>query len=257
MARADALRQVLAQRERQDAARLRDAAALDHDRAVVQRRLGQEDRDEQVALHRRVDRGAGFDQIREMRLALQHEERAHPLLRERLRRARHFLGELRLLLLRDGREHAAPDARQRTPDVGLEEHDDDQHRGGEEVVEDPLDGGQLEGVRHEAGADQQQQADEDLHGARAADQDQQPVDAERDERDVDGVAHRVETGDLIEQQAPEHLDQARAPRSAAATCAARTPAPTSCTRIAFAPAKTATAQAAALATSRCIDGIAR
>src|SRR5690606_16496435 len=151
----------------------------------------------------------------------------------------------------------------------LEEEADGRHGPREEVVEGPRHGAELERLRGEAHAGQDQHPDQDLHGAGAADQEQQPVDREGDQRDVDDVAHRIEArGQLGEEGgegAPEVLDHARASRadagraarasrSARPTAAARTPPATSWTRIASAPANTATAHTAAVATSRAPTG---
>ena len=80
---------------------LGDAQVPDDDRAVVQlvHALGDEEADEQLALHRRVDGGAlPHHELVEVGVLLEADERAHAVARELGRRRDHLVDDARLLL---------------------------------------------------------------------------------------------------------------------------------------------------------------
>ena len=152
----------------------------------------------------------GLDLVAERGLALEHDQRADPLARELLARAHHLLDDLRLALERSRGKKPRPTRAERAPDVVLEQHDHDQHAVLQEVLEQRAQRDELEDLRGHARREQHEQAEQDLERARAADQQQQPVDPDRDEHDVDHVAHGVEVrAEVLEQlgqHAPERLD---------------------------------------------------
>ena len=84
-------------------------------------------------------------------------------------------------------ERRAAEVRQRAADVGLKQHDDREDDVGGEVADHPVDGLELEPLREEEQADEEAAAQRHLHRARAADEQQQLVDQDRDERDVEQI----------------------------------------------------------------------
>ena len=103
VARAHALRQIAAQRERQDAAGLRDAAVLDDHGAVVQGRIGQEERGRAAPSRPRRRWGVPAS-IWSSRLVSRSSTISAPtrFCASDLRGAHDLLEHLRLLLRRDG-----------------------------------------------------------------------------------------------------------------------------------------------------------
>ena len=97
VARAERLVEDLGVGHREEDAGLRDAQVADDDRAVVQLvdALGHEERDEQLALHRRVDGRALPDhELVEVRVLLEGDERAHAVARELGRGGDHLVDDL-------------------------------------------------------------------------------------------------------------------------------------------------------------------
>ena len=76
----------------------------------------------------------------------------------------------------------------RAADLLLEEHDDREGEHDQQVLEDVLERRQLRELGHEVDQAHEHDAEEHLHGPRAADQEQQVVDHDRDEEDVERVA---------------------------------------------------------------------
>ena len=90
--------------------------------------LGHEERDEELALHRRVDgRALPDDELVEVRVLLEGDERAHAVAGELGRRGDHLVDDARLLLPRQpAEERARADAHEAAADVVLEDDDDDE-----------------------------------------------------------------------------------------------------------------------------------
>ena len=76
---------------------------------------------------------------------------------------------------------------ERAADVRLEQHDDREDDVGRQVADDPVDGLELEPLRQEIERKQEAAAQRHLHGAGAANEQQQLVHEERHDRDVEDV----------------------------------------------------------------------
>ncbi len=94
-------------------------------------------------------------------------------------------------------ERARSHLRQGATDVVLEDDDDDQQDGAEEVVENPIEGVEVEVLGRQVGQEHHRQPDQHLHRAGAADEVDDAVDDERDERDVDRIL-QAEIGEQLE-----------------------------------------------------------
>jgi len=93
-----------------------------------------------------------------------------------------------------------------TPDLGLEEHDDADQDRRRRIAEDPGQQPQVEQGGEEPDQAEEQDADHQLHRLGAADQQEHPVEEDRNETDVDqveGVPPDVPTGQE-DQDVPEH-----------------------------------------------------
>ena len=84
-------------------------------------------------------------------------------------------------------ERGAAEVRERAPDVGLKEHDDGKADVGREIADDPVHRLEIEPAGDEEQADEKAGAERHLHGACAADEQQQLVNEHRDQHDVDDV----------------------------------------------------------------------
>ena len=124
------LSRTLRVRHREKDARLRDAQVADDDGAVVElvQALRDEEADEELALHRRVDgRPLPDDELVEVRVLLERDERADAVSGKLRRGGDDLVDDLRLLLPRRARQEGArADAHEAAPDVVLEDDDDDQ-----------------------------------------------------------------------------------------------------------------------------------
>ena len=173
---------------RAPAARI-DLVADDH-RAVVERRLGREDRPEQVGRDVGVDHHAGLGDLLEAGVALEHDQRAVAVGREQRGGVGDLVGDVLDGALLGRREEPVErpdpaDPLERPAQLRLE--DDDQR-------EQPDDGARLEDLGQELepeeagrGVDGEQDgdADDEADGAGPADQAEEPVDEDRGDRDVD------------------------------------------------------------------------
>ena len=191
--------------ERQEAARRRDAAVLDDERAVVDRRVGQEDAGDQLARHLRVEPGADVDVLVQPDLVLQHDQRADAAAGEVRHRLHQLLDRLALRHPVARRvERPGAHLRQHAADVVLEDDEEQHERPAEHVVQEDVDGVDLELRRQEVEAVHHRQADQHRHGARAADQVDAGVDADGEEEDVEAVlpAEADETRSLMRAPPP-------------------------------------------------------
>ena len=84
-------------------------------------------------------------------------------------------------------ERRAAEVCKRPPDVGLEQNDDREHDIRREVSDDPVDGLELQPLRQKIQQQNKTSAQCHLRRARAADEEKQLVDEERDDRDVERV----------------------------------------------------------------------
>src|SRR5439155_10632519 len=93
------------------------------------------------------------------------------------------------------------EARQHAPELGLEEHDEGDDPERPEIVEQPHGAVELELPGQERRGRERAEPDHHLHGARAAEHDEDAVDHDRDEQDVERVAP-AEGGERIAHGAP-------------------------------------------------------
>src|SRR5436190_1132779 len=226
--------------ERQEAAGRGDAPLLDDEGAVVDRRAGHEDARHQLLGDLRVEARADLDVLVQPDLVLQHDEGPDPAGGH----GSHALHQLLdRLALRDavggGEERARAHLRERAPDVVLEDDEDEDERPAEQVLEEHVDGVDLEPPGGEVDAVEHPEPDQHGHRTRAPDEVDPRVDDDGEEQDVDRV---------LPAKAGEDLHQA--PTTASATRTTSRMAPTSCTRTSRAPLATASATAAAVPWSR-------
>src|SRR6266702_2240958 len=197
--------------ERQQAAGRRQPPALQHDRPVVDRAARVEEREEQLGRGSGVELHARLDDLPQLRLALQDDERAPAPAGEVGRRAGDAVDEpdLRPLLVGDERdeEAAATEVGEPAPDVSLEQDDDPEDEGvAEEMAEEPVERDEVRPLRAEVPDPEQEESDEHVDGARAADEPQHPIDQVTHHRQIDDGEPHVPPGGSRAQQV---LDDAR------------------------------------------------
>ena len=100
-------------------------------------------------------------------------------------------------------ERRAAEMRERAPDVGLEQNDDREDDVGGEIADDPVDGLELQPLREEVEQQDEAGAERHLRRARAADEQQQLVDEDRDDGDVQRIGPR-DIGAAQERRQPVH-----------------------------------------------------
>src|SRR5581483_11230176 len=242
MARAERLRDVRVRREGQEAAGRGDAAVLDDERAVVDRRVGKEDARHELLRHLGVEPRADVDVLVQPDLVLEDDERADAPRGEEGDALHELLDGL---VLRDAVarrvERARADLRERPADVVLEHDEDEDERGAEEVVEEDVQRVDLEPAGQEVDAVDEGEPDQHRDGPRAADEADREVDAAGEDEDVEAV---------LPAEALEQLDHVPALAIACATATTSAMAAASWTRTSRAPAATASATAAAVPKSR-------
>ncbi len=158
----------------------------------MQRRVGLEDARQQIVGHRRVERNAALDVVAQPDLPLDDDDRPDPACGQCRRRHHQLLDGLivtrRALEILE--ELRASEMCQGATDVGLKENDDRKHHVGGEIANHPIDGLEVEPLRDEEQRDQKAAAQRHLHRARTANQQQQLVDQDRDERHVEQIPPR-------------------------------------------------------------------
>ena len=189
MTRAEIAADARVHRERQEARSGRDAIALNDHGAVVQRRAWLKDARQQVVGDHRVERDAALDVVAKADLPLEDDDGAGAARGEVGRGGHQLLDRFIRVLgaLEVAEERRAAEVRERTPDVGLEQHDDREDHVGGEVSNDPVDGLELQPLREEIEQQDEAGAERHLRRARAADQQQQLVHENRDDADVQRV----------------------------------------------------------------------
>src|SRR5436190_4228955 len=237
MARAELTGELAVARQWQEAPGGHHAIITDERGAVVQRRVRQEQAREQVGRYERVQRDAELRILPQSRPALDRDERADAPLGERAghrgdlvdhaQRFRPGATEQRMQRAR------VAERGEGTPQLGLEEHDQDDDPERPQRVEEPAEAVQLELARGHRCRDEDADADEHLHRARPAKQREDAIDHERDEQDVDRVAPA--------ERARRHR---AALRTRSATRTASTVSGTSWVRMSAAPPSTAAVVAA-------------
>src|ERR1043165_5370562 len=135
----------------------------------------------------------------------------------------------------DAQQGVRADAGQRAADLVLEKNDDRERQVEEDLARDHFERRQVEGAGDEKRAAEDEEADGDLHRARAADERQDVVDDDGDDEDVDEVApgelQRDEPVPVVHRMASMTLRKSAVSR-------------TSCTRTIAAPARAAAQTAA-------------
>ena len=123
-----------------------------------------------------VEQRARLDELVEQRVALEHDQRADALLRQRGRGLDHLFDHLRLERGPCRRQQGpATEAHQRAANVLLKDDDDDQHQRGQQGVEHRVERDQAQALGDLVHDEDERQADAHLHRARALDQQQHVV----------------------------------------------------------------------------------
>jgi hypothetical protein len=118
-----------------------------------------------------------------------HDQRADPPAGERGRREHDVAETLAAVAVRvPAPERISAEAREGAPDLVLEEHDDGERQHEEELLQQAFERLQLEQPGDVVDHDAEQDAEQHLHGARAADELQDVVEDEGDGQDVDEIA---------------------------------------------------------------------
>ena len=142
MARPELLAEPRVDRQRQKTGRGRHAIVLHDDRAVVERRRGLKNAQQQIVRQQGVERNAALDVVAQADLALERDDGADALRRQHARGDHQlfdrFLGRLRLGEIPE--ERRAAQMRERAADVGLKEHDDGEDEIADQIADQPVDG---------------------------------------------------------------------------------------------------------------------
>ena len=209
---------------REEDARLRDAEVPDDDGAVVElvQALREKQADEELPLHRRVDRRPlPHHELVQVRVLLEGDEGAHAVARELRRRRHDLVDRLGLLLPREPSEdRPRADAHEPAADVVLEDHDDDEddRRRRQQRVEEVVEGEEARPLREDVDEKDDAEPHAHLHGPRSAQDEERAVDEERHHQDVAEVRQHRGHGATREQmkEALEKLEhRAIPPRGAA------------------------------------------
>ena len=197
----------------------------------------------------------------------QRDQGPDTLLRKRSRGFDHFFDGLRLLGgTLPPKEWSPSHSGERPPNVGLEDDDDDDRQIGEHRIQNRGDGHQADATRKEVADKNETESDGHLHRAGSTQDDQSPVDENRDEADVQHVVEHVpraplkegrKAGAQLAQDAGEHLDHRSPLPASRRACVTRISwriAKTSWTRTASTPAAAQIATAAAVPPRRLSAG---
>src|SRR6185312_9685987 len=222
-------------------------AANDHG-PIMQRRVRGEDRCQQVGRHFRLHLRSRREIIALRNLPLERDDATDARAAQALHRARDLLGDLaHVHALEDAREGRLSQPRERGAQLRREDHERREQTVPEQDVQHVRDHGEAEDPGEGVYEREHANADEHLHGPCAMDQQQQPVDAIRDDRDLDRIAPaEVQEPELIENVHEAPLLR-RMPHAASS---ARRFARTSCTRKIRAPSVSATTLAPTVPSTR-------
>jgi len=175
-------------RQGQDAARGHDLVAADDDGAVVERRIGREQRLDERRVHACVEARAGLHEVSQPLVPLDHDETAVAVRGQALGRA-HDLAQHAVLA--DAQERAeerrTPELRERVPQLRLEQDDERDEPDGAQVGGDVVHRDEAEEARRRGHDHEHEEADEHLRRARALDAHEQAVEQHRHEQDVEDV----------------------------------------------------------------------
>lgn len=195
MPRAELLADERVFRQRQVAGRSHDLRAADDDRPVVKRRIRREHVDEQLRADARLHLDAGFDQLVQSGMPLEDDQRADAPLGHVLDGLDQLHDALVHLVAverrRTGEQLAPAELLQRAPQLRLEDDDDRDDAEGEHLVHEPLERIQIEPGADRPGEHQQQDALDQLHGARSAYEQDHFIDNVTDDPDIDDVPDPV------------------------------------------------------------------
>ena len=239
--------------ERQDTAGSGHGIALDDDRAVMERRVREKDGAQQLAAGPGHEFHPARGPVAQGHQSLEHDQRPgagtghleHGQDNGVKSRLGHFLAPL-------GPEKTArAHRRQSLADVGLEQDDDDQEDGAEEVGQKPMQGIEAEQVGKVVDDQNQQKAVEHRGGPGAANQEQGLVEDESHGRDVQEIAPgQVEIVEKASHDGRVPRRKPAQPARAAARPRACLTAATSWTRCRRAPRPAHRAEATAVARVR-------
>jgi hypothetical protein len=174
--------------QRKEARSGADPSLLHDDGAIVQRRAGREDAEDQIVCEQRVNRDPRLDVVAQSLLSL-HDDQTPDLARRQGRGRQDQLVDERLALraAQEPRERIASEARQRPADRVLEDDDDRERDPVKQVTQEPLHRRELEHPRDEVGRDDENHARHHLHGARPLDQQDELIDQVGEDQDVGDV----------------------------------------------------------------------
>ncbi len=178
-------------RKRQEAGRGGNPALLHDDSAVVQRRAGTEDGDQQIIGKVGVQRHPAFDEGAQTDLAFNDDKRAGDRLGKMVGREHDVF--VAVGAVKDAaapRRKHAPQPRQGMPDFRAEDDDQREDRVGQNVGDDPVNGLELFQVRNPESCDQDDYRDQHGNRARALDELEELVDDKRHHQNVDDGEHR-------------------------------------------------------------------
>ena len=129
-----------------------DSAGRENHSAVVQRAAFAENRAEQGGRHFGIDRLAGLDKRVQRHLPLDGDQSAHAVARKSFRRVGELVRHGVALVDDEKAEDAvATNDHEAATELGLEDHDQAKHHGGDQVIEDSGQHGQVEAGDHDLG----------------------------------------------------------------------------------------------------------
>ena len=207
VARAEIRAEVRVARQRQDTAGRRDAAIPDHDRAVMQRRLGIENILEQLRRHVRIDDGAAAHLLIERHAALKNDERTG-LGRRQLRAGgnglRNDIVHAQRLerLCAKARERLAAHALEQAAQLRLKDDDERDQAKLDRLLQDTVEHRQLQHTRQPQRDQDQQNALCKAIGIRLADEHDDIVNQISDDQDIHDV-RKPDRGHQHRQLCPE------------------------------------------------------
>ena len=156
--------------------------------------LRDEHADEELTLHLGIDhRALPDDELVEVRVLLEADERADAVTRELGRRGHDLVDDARLLLAcHSGEERPGADAHEAAPDVVLEDDDDDQDDRREQRREQVEEGDEAGPLRDDVDEEDDTEPGAHLHRTRATEHEERAVDDIRDDEEVCDVYEDLE-----------------------------------------------------------------
>src|SRR5207249_3472312 len=135
-----------------------------------------------------LNRDARRDELLEPDVALYRDDGAGARARQPVHRLGDLLGHRLAVALREAAHEAGlAEPGEGVAQLGLEHHDRGERAVGEDEAEQVADHRELGEHRHEVAHREDHQPDDDLHGPRPHEEEEEAVDHERDEQDLDDV----------------------------------------------------------------------